>query len=384
MSFLTMNPPNFYTDYETILKRIRAIDPIKYAKTRNFVNGEVSYLSPYVTHGIISTKTIAEIVLEKYSVKESEKLLAELGWREFFHRVWQAEGDKIFNDLRYDQAQVTSGITPNAIIEAQTQIKALDHNISRLKETGYMHNHARMWTASVSGNVAKTHWYQPARWMYYHLLDGDLASNTLSWQWIVGSFSHKKYYTNQENLNKYSDQKERQTWLDVPYEAFEAMSIPAVLEPRTELKLENEFPVSTASPIEEADKTILLYSIWNLDPLWRQDEEGLRLLWIEPEMHKDFALSPKRWKFITHWASQIEGLKIFVGTKDHLFKINASELKIFTREYPATQSWPGKRDSRYWLYPETSGYYKNFFSYWKDAHKEIEGLKKLHQPHKSS
>ena len=378
-----MNPPEFLTDFDTVLNRIKAIDPIKYAQTRNFINGQVSYLSPFITHGIISTKTVADIVLEKYDARDSEKLLAELGWREFFHRVWQAEGENIFNDLRYDQAKVAREEIPLALTEARTGIKALDSSLETLKDTGYMHNHARMWTASVTGNMAQTHWYQPARWLYYHLLDGDLASNTLSWQWIVGSFSHKKYYANQENLNKYSDQKESQTWLDVPYEAFENMVIPDTLTERTTLKLENQFPATTAEPVIQTDKTVLLYSIWNLDPNWRQTEDAVRILWIKPSMHAEMALSPKRWQFITHWAEQIEGLKIFVGSKAELFPNGTGTLKIIAREYPETIDWPGKKDDREWVYPHTKGYFKNFFSFWKEAQKEIEGLRKLHQPHKN-
>ena len=378
-----MNILNFLITRDEVLEQIRALDPIKYAKTRNFLNGQVSYLSPFITHGVISTKTVADVVLEKYEVRDSEKLLAELGWREFFHRVWQSQGEEIFNDLRYDQEKVYSQEIPLALMEARTGIDALDNNIERLKETGYMHNHARMWTASIAGNMAQTAWYHPARWLYYHLLDGDLASNTLSWQWIVGSFSHKKYYANQENVNKYSEQRQTHSWLDVPYESFETMEIPDSLTERTELKLTNEFPASTAEPITKTDKTVLLYSIWNLDANWRKEENVERVLWIKPSMHEEMAMSPKRWEFIVHWASQIEGLKIFVGTKHELFPDGTNQLNIVTREYPETADWPGSRDEREWLYPETKGYFKNFFSFWKLAQKELPGLRSMHKPHKN-
>lgn len=379
-----MNIPKFIITYDEVLARIKKLDPIKYAKTRNHLNGQVSYLSPFITHGIISTKTVADIVLKNYSVRDSEKLLAELGWHEFFHRVWQAEGENIFNDLRYDQAKVISENPPTAILNAETQLTALDNSIKTLKETGYMHNHARMWTASVTGNIAQTHWYQPARWLYYHLLDGDLASNTLSWQWIVGSFSHKKYYANQENLNKFSEHKQHSTWLNVSYEDFETMSVPDFLNNRETLNLTNEFPTATRGPIADSAKPILLYSIWNLDPTWLQDKDAQRVLWIDPAMHHEMALSPKRWQFITHWAQQIPGLEIFVGSAAELFPDGTDTLNITTREYPETHAWPGTREARDWLYPETTGYFKNFFSFWKLAQKELSGLRKLHQPHKPS
>ncbi len=378
-----MSVPDFFVDYKDVLNRIEKINPIEYARSRNFLNGHITYLSPFITHGIISTKTVADIVLKKHTTRDAEKLLAELGWREFFHRVWQARGDEIFDDLRNTQGKVLTGNLSKNIAEAETGVETLDESIKTLKETGYMHNHARMWTASVASNIAQTHWYNPSRWMYYHLLDGDLASNTLSWQWIVGSFSHKKYYANQENLNKYAQSKQTDTFLNINYDDFDTLEIPEALKERTKLSLSNNFPDSSTGAITENDQDILLYSIWNLDPTWRADHSGRRILWIDPDMHKDFPLSPNRWNFITHWAKQVADLEIFIGSQNELFPQGTENINIVTREYPATQAWPGIRDPRDWCYPNTKGYFKNFFSYWKLAQKEIPGLRKLHHPHKS-
>ena len=365
-----MNIPDFFVDYETVISRVKKLNPDQYAKSRNFLDGDVSYLSPFITHGIISTKTIMDIALEKNSVKSSFKLLSELGWREFFHRVWQAKEDEIFQDLRYEQTRVESHQIPTAVVEANTGITTLDNCIKQLQETGYMHNHARMWTASITGNIGQTHWREPAKWLHYHLLDGDLASNTLSWQWIVGAFSHKKYYANQANINKYGPDKQTHSFIDIPYEQFEQMEIPDVLKDRMPLVLENEFPESTATPME-AGETIFLHSIWNLDPHWRQDEAGRHVLWIDPKMHQAFPLSPLRWKFITHWANQIPGCKIFVGSPADFFQGNAYGSTIISREYPITKNWPGEKDEREWCFPNTTGYFKNFFSYWQQAQKEL-------------
>ena len=365
-----MNPiPDFLVTYDEVLQRIDKINPVQYARSRNFLDGAVSYLSPFITHGIIATKTVADIVLVKHNPRDSEKLMSELGWREFFHRVWQAKNEAIFDDLRSPQARITTGKIPQTIIQANTQITALDQSLQTLLETGYMHNHARMWTASVVGNVAQTHWYQPAKWMHYHLLDGDLASNSLSWQWIVGAFSHKKYYANQENLNKYSKTQQRNTFLDIPYEAFDQLEIPSVLDKRVDLNLQNAFPISTYTPVSPENTPFFLYSIWNLDPQWRAGDAGTRVLWIDPAMHQEFPLSPKRWQFISHWAGQIPGLSIFVGSQSELFPDGTAEIELITREYPATKHWPGTRDERLWCYPNATGYFKNFFSYWKQAQK---------------
>ena len=78
---------------------------------------------------------------------------------------------------------------PKAVVEANTTIDAIDEAINELYQNGYMHNHMRMYLASLCCNIAKCHWKHPAKWMYFYLLDGDLASNTLSWQWVAGSNS---------------------------------------------------------------------------------------------------------------------------------------------------------------------------------------------------
>ena len=367
--------PDFLVTHEEVFKKIEQINPIQYARYRNFLQGSVSYLGPFITHGVISPKTVATVVLKKYSIADSEKLLSELCWREFFQRVWQNKDQAIFADLRFSQAGVVSDQIPTAITAAQTGIHALDQSIEDLINTGYMHNHARMWIASVAGNIAKTHWYQPAKWMHYHLLDGDLASNSLNWQWIVGAFSHKKYYANQQNLNKFSGTKQSNTFLDVDYEDFGTLEIPPVLNERSPLTLNNQFPASTTEPITDENQTVLLYSIWNLDPLWRAEESAQRVLWIDPQMHEEFPLSPKRWEFILHWAKQIPELEIFVGSSAELFPQGTDPLKIITREYPVTKHWPGTKDAREWCCPKTTGYFKNFFSYWQVAQNEIPKLK---------
>ena len=362
--------PDFFADYETVCERIASIDPQAYARTRNLLHGAVSYLSPFITHGIINTRQVAVSVLASSDVPQAEKLLSELGWREFFHRVWQAQGDAIFSDIRQPQAPVSSAHPPAALIEGRCGVAAVDRAVNQLMESGYMHNHARLWSASIACNIGRSHWHDAARWMYYHLLDGDLASNSLSWQWVAGTFSQRKYIANQENINRFSDGDQSGTFLDMDYPALAQTALPGILEERAELQLENAFPTATAVPVTEANGPVLLYSIWNLDPLWRHVEPATRILLIEPGMHREFALSPKRWRFITHWASAIDDLQIFVGSVDELFPQGASHLSVVTREYPATQHWPGVRDPREWCYALPQRPLKSFSSWWKAVRAE--------------
>jgi len=359
--------PEFFTDHATISERIASLKPAAYSRSRNHLSGAVTYLSPFITHGIIDTRTVAEQVLQRYASSTSEKLLTELAWREFFHRTWQINGDDIFADLRHPQEDVISDQIPAAITQATTGIQTIDQCISALIKTGYMHNHARMWLAAISCNLAKTHWYQPARWLYYHLLDGDLASNSLSWQWVCGSFSHRKYLANQDNLNRYSDTEQHDTFLDVSYSELAQAPVPEVLQRRTDCKLFNQYPASTATPIENSSEAILLYSIWNLDRDWRKNDSARRVLWIEPQMHEPMPLGPLRWEFISHWAASIPGLEVFVGSRDELFPNGFDAQNTTTREYPATAHWPGQRDERRWCYPLPQGSIRSFSSYWKKA-----------------
>lgn len=364
--FLNM-VPNFLVDYETVKQRITEIKPAAYARSRNHLSGAVTYLGPFMTHGVINTSTVANSVLETYTSKTAEKLLTELAWREYFHRVWQANGDGIFSDLKQPQELVTSDQLPAAIANANTGIDTINASLTALTKTGYMHNHARMWLAATCCNIGRTHWYEPARWLYYHLLDGDLASNSLSWQWVAGSFSHRKYIANQDNLNRYSQSQQRGTFLDMDYEELANCDVPTALKQRVNIDLTNDFPQSTTDPVYSSSVPVLLYSIWNLDPEWQRGTRATRILWIDPAMHQEFALSPLRWTFIKHWANAIDGLGIFVGDQSALFPNGVEHLQLVTREYPATTHWPGKRDEREWCYEAPTGPIRSFSNYWKRA-----------------
>jgi deoxyribodipyrimidine photo-lyase len=177
--------PIFPTDRASIETRIDEIDPILYGKSRNHVDGAVTYLSPYISRGYITIGEIRERVLARgYKPYQIEQFLKELAWREYFLRVWESLGtSKLMTDIRFDQEDVHSFAMPRAFLVKTTGIVAFDEGIRILEDTGYMHNHLRMYIAGTVTNMSHAHWRTPARWLYSHLLDGDIASNTLSWQW---------------------------------------------------------------------------------------------------------------------------------------------------------------------------------------------------------
>ena len=155
----------FNTAYPTILDKIDHIDPLKYGQTRNYINGDVSYLSPYISRGVISTKQILIKLLAKgYKISQIESFVKELCWRDYFQRVGQVKN--LNQDIKQPHLPVLNFEIPSAIVTAQTGIIGIDNAIEQLYHNGYMHNHCRMYTASVVCNIAKSYWLLPAQWMY--------------------------------------------------------------------------------------------------------------------------------------------------------------------------------------------------------------------------
>ncbi len=358
----------FPTSYDLIVERINAINPIKYAKTRNFINGDVTYLSAYISRGVISVQQIMEAVLQKgYKPYEIEKFLQELAWREYYQRVWQVKKELIFADLKQPQPDFLHYQIPTAIVNASTGIQVIDDQINAFYSTGYLHNHIRMYLAAMVCNNAKSHWLTPARWMYYHLLDGDLASNSCSWQWVAGSFSSKKYYCNQENINKYTGTNQAQTFLDDSYEHIATMPVPNVLEATTTLDLKTNLP-QTEVPLLDISKPTLLYNSYNLDPVWRATENVNRVLLLEPSHFNKYPVSEKVIDFIIGLSKNIDGIIVYVGEVDALIKQYeglTNSNAFISKEHPAFEYYPGIKDSRDWMFPNTEGYYPSFFGFWK-------------------
>ena len=370
------NSPEFPTEYEKIIERVNAIDPIKYAKTRNFINGQITYLSPYISRGVISIKQVMNKKLEKqYPYPAIEKFIQELAWREYFQRVWQTKGIQIWEDLKQDQQEVVHHQMIASISHAKTGIESIDIAIHGLYEKGYMHNHSRMYLGSIICNIGKAHWLEPSKWMYYHLLDGDIASNNCSWQWVAGAFSSKKYYCNQENINKYTFSKQQNTFLDKPYEQLVDMALPDALQKTTEQVLKTKLPETTAPEID-TDLPTLIYNSYNLDPNWHKDEKVNRVLLFEPSHFNQCPVSDKVIQFILELTKNIEGIQIFTGEIEeikNIYKADNSwdDQKIISKEHPAFTYYPGIKDQRDWMFPDVIGHYPSFFNFWKKAERSF-------------
>lgn len=186
------------------LQRLRKLDAAAYGRTRNSLDGRVSRLSPYFRHGMLTLHEAADFALTHFK-GASYKFVFELAWRDFWRRVQAAYGARIEQSIEPPKVPIGQRELPEDIINAATGLACMDAFARELVETGYVHNHARMWFASYVVHHRKVDWRAAAQWYYGELIDGDRASNHLSWQWIASTFSSKPYLFNRENLERYSD-----------------------------------------------------------------------------------------------------------------------------------------------------------------------------------
>ncbi|MEP0882836.1 deoxyribodipyrimidine photo-lyase [Trichocoleus sp. ST-U3] len=186
------------------------VDPARYAKTRNSFSGAVTRLSPYLRYGVLSLAEVRDAVLDKVENRDdAQKLINELGWRDYWQRLYA----KLGNDIWEDQEPYKTGYTakdyaeklPEDVDKSSIGMVCIDSFSRDLHSSGYLHNHGRMWLAAYLVHWRRIRWQVGARWFLQHLLDGDPASNNLSWQWVASTFSQKPYFFNRENLERYTD-----------------------------------------------------------------------------------------------------------------------------------------------------------------------------------
>ena len=191
------------------LARLDAIDPVGYARSRNHVGGTVTRLSPWIRHGVVGLAEVRDLALARVRrAEDAEKLVSELAWRDYWRQVHAALGERIDDDVEgptmQPRAPVARTEVPDDVLGARTGMACMDAFAGRLHDSGWLHNHERMWLASWLVHARGVRWQAGARWFLRHLLDGDPASNHLSWQWVAGTFSARPYLFNRENLETYT------------------------------------------------------------------------------------------------------------------------------------------------------------------------------------
>jgi deoxyribodipyrimidine photo-lyase len=359
----------FPGNLKEIKHRIAQIDPLKYARTRNYKDGSVTKLSPYIARGVISTRQVYDHLLSlELPWNIIEKLVQELAWRDYWQQIWIDKKNEIDRDLKNIQQRVSNHQIPLAVINHNTEITAIDKAIEALYETGYMHNHMRMYVAALSCNIAQSHWLQPAQWMYSHLLDGDWASNALSWQWVAGTNADKKYYANQKNINKYFYSNQKNTYLDIEYSQFDTLEIPDVLKKTVSFDGQTPLPVFDKEQFEPHKQT-LIYNYYNLDPEWHLLDDVQRVLLMEPSFFRKYPVSQKCIDFVLQLSENIPGIKIFIGEFHELEQAINGEFLVY-KEHPTNDHYQGTEEPREWMF-DVWGYYPSFFAYWKKCKKEL-------------
>ena len=188
----------------------------EYTKLRNFDFGpdnrsNISCLSPYITHGVLNELEIIDKSLKKFSFLKNEKFIQEVlwrvywkGWLELRPNVWSdylIELDNFRDEFKNDQNYLNA-------IEGKTDIDCFNQWIIELKENNYLHNHARMWFASIWIFTLELPWQLGAEFFMKHLYDGDAASNTLGWRWVAGVQTQGKHYLASEwNIKKFTNNR---------------------------------------------------------------------------------------------------------------------------------------------------------------------------------
>ncbi len=353
---------------DAALAALSAIDPVDYSTNRNFI-GKGTRLSMYITRGVLTLPQIKSYLVDSFEPDEIYSLLFELAWREYWQREWIVRGEAIFDDLKNPQENVESHDMPSAVIDAATGITVIDEGIKEVYETGYLHNHMRLWISGLLCNIAHTWWPQPAKWMYYYLLDGDPASNFLSWQWVAGTFSSKRYLPAQENINHYSHTSQQQTFLDRSYDELADMDTPTVLRTRRAIELIWEPPKTEILRLNPALPTLLYHCFW-LNAQWHKDMEANRVLVLEPSWFTKFPVSQNVTRSILDIASEISGMQLFVGEFDELASQLGDEAHFVS--HPSVEHWRGIKEAMPMMFPNVPlRSYNSFMSFWKKCQKEL-------------
>ena len=188
----------------------------EYSKLRNFDFGpnkrsNISCISPYVTHGVINEIEIIKKSLKKYSFVKNEKFIQEVLWRVYW-KGWLELKPDVWTDFKYSLKKLKKEYENNnkyiEAINAKTNIDVFNSWVNELKNFNYLHNHTRMWFASIWIFSLKLPWQLGAEFFLQHLYDGDAASNTLGWRWVAGVQTKGKHYIATEwNIKKFTNNR---------------------------------------------------------------------------------------------------------------------------------------------------------------------------------
>ena len=225
MSFLENKPPHqphcWQADRASGLEQLASFVPRagrSYAQTRNsdFGTGHhtnVSVLSPWLRHRLVLEEEVLRATLKHHSLASAEKFIQEVLWRAYF-KGWMEQRPDVWRTYREDTHTLIEQLDSDldvkqayeAAVSGTTGIDCFDWWARELVDTGYLHNHARMWFASIWIFTLRLPWQLGADFFLRHLLDGDPASNTLSWRWVGGLHTKGKHYlARPDNIERFTN-----------------------------------------------------------------------------------------------------------------------------------------------------------------------------------
>ena len=183
----------------------------EYSSKRNYDFGpesreNVSNLSKYISHRFINEYQLIKEILSENKLQKVEKFIQEVFWRVYW-KGWLEHRPQVWNDFIHADPDFIED-DYNRAINGNTGIVCFDDWVKELKNENYLHNHTRMWFASIWIFTLNLPWQLGAKFFMKYLLDGDAASNTLSWRWVAGIQTQgKNYIARESNIRKFTNQR---------------------------------------------------------------------------------------------------------------------------------------------------------------------------------
>ena len=252
---------------------------INYNSKRNFDFGpkerkNVSCLSPYITHRLITEYETVERVLKKRPYQKVEKYVQEIFWRVYW-KGWLELRPKVWTDFTEDLKNIKDDEKIQQAVNGKTQISCFNDWVNEIKEFNYLHNHTRMWFASIWIFTLKLPWQKGAEFFLKYLLDGDAASNTLSWRWVAGLQTKGKNYSAQSwNIEKFTNNK---------YKNIKLVENPIPLLDKREYKLTE---IENFNNSEKVGNLIFFENDLNLENYNLDNYENIYCLLLENDKRK--------------------------------------------------------------------------------------------------
>ena len=295
------------------ISKLNHVDAAGYGRNRNFLNGSVTHLSPYLRHGCLTINETFAAIKARFGAT-AQHLLMQLAWRDYWRQVWFAQGNAIYSDMEPPKVALGREPLTEAVMRGKTGLPCMDTFIAQLLTTGYMHNHARMWLASYVVHHLKIDWREAADWFEAHLIDGDIASNHLSWQWVASTFSSKPYYFNKENLARYTGEKYcANCTAKCPFDAsYEALSAHLFSEPAASQAKQYAITALPAKPVSIHGAIAVYVHDEMLSPANSLLAQPFPKIFVfDPQLYAHWPLN--RLQFVADCLSEMMNVEVWAG-----------------------------------------------------------------------